>query len=862
MKVVSIANYIEKRGGFKTGDRVVLLFPNGVEFAATVYACWFLGLVPIPVQMPEPSRLHEDIGLLMGLLAELKISNLIGNQATEELMKQKTTMIHVKANIGPRQDTSLPTVFNVSKAPKMTKNLGKESGYSAPPSNSLLRTAPAMVFVHYSTDMRRTLVKVSHSALMAQCRAQKVQCRFKTGRPILSCWKNFSSLGLLYSCALGVYVGAPTAMIQYSDFSASPHIYFEALEKHGIRDALLSHAMLEQAISVPESITPMSFNFIGVKNFLVGSEGRPRIDISHGIERRFAQSRLEKTVINTMFGHMINPMVTTRAYMNIEPVRLHLSLKSLRRGTVQITTEQEDPTGVWVEDSGIPVCGTTVAIVNPETREICLSREIGEIWVSSDANVQSYQGAAREHGSRSLSNASPLSVEASNGVDKSGEPASPSDLNSRYNVTIAGGDARISYVRTGEIGFLWNYSKESFNGGKPTSLLFVLGSIGETFEVNGLMHFPKDIEATVEKSHPNIAPNGSIVFQADQAVVCVVQVRQPDVTIVNMTMSVMHQVLEKHQFMPDVIAMVGEGVLTKNRYGEKQRGKMLSLFMSAKMPLLYIHYPRGSLPKSVPEQMQPAPMTPLMGRGSGAPNHMPSSSNSQTEKPSSIRSNRSTTSRTSMASMRSVRSFIGTMAVIVGLALLGAVGLFVSTMDTPDGYNFKSVKDRYNNPNRGNDPADQNVHLQGPSNIQWRDAGQPDLTGQPLSKNPGRRPKTVQKVIEDAKGFYQRIVKQRHENLAANHYGTTSFDPWFVLMYWWWYFPPSFVCPHDIQRVGPLSDGGKWICGMSLYEEKPRSKCVLYSFGVNHETRFEGEMLDRTDCEIWAYDASVSEMGP
>ncbi|KAG0346865.1 hypothetical protein BG004_000670 [Podila humilis] len=660
IKVVSIANYIEKRGGFKSGDRVVLLFPNGIEFAATVYACWFLGLVPVPMQMPEPTRLHEDIGLLMGLLIELNTTTLIGNAATEELMKQKTTMIHIKANIGPRQDTLLPTVFNVSKAPKATKNLGKESGYSAPPSNSLIKTSPAMVFVHYSTDMRRTLVKVSHHAIMAQCRAQKVQCRFKTGRPILSCWKNFSSLGLLYSCALGVYVGAPTAMIQYSDFIASPHIYFEAIEKHGIRDALLSHAMLEQAIAVSEPTSSMSFNFTGVKNFLVNSEGRPRIDISHGIERRFTQSRLEKTVINTMFGHMINPMVTTRSYMNIEPVRLHLSLKSLRRGTVQITTEQEDPTGIWVEDSGIPVCGTTVAIVNPETREICLSREIGEIWVSSDSNVQSYHGAGRGQGGRSLSNASPLSVEASNGAVAKGDPSSsPSDMNSRYNVTIAGGDARISYVRTGEIGFLWNYSKESFNGGKPTSLLFVLGSIGETFEVNGLMHFPKDIETTMEKAHPNIAPNGSIVFQADQTVVCVVQVRQPDVTIVNMTMSVMHQVLEKHQFMPDVIAIVGEGILTKNRHGEKQRGKMLSLFMSAKMPLLYIHYPRGSLPKSVPEQMQPsAPMTPVMGRlGASGPSHS-STSGSQSEKPSSIRSNRSTTS---MASMRSVRSFIGTM---------------------------------------------------------------------------------------------------------------------------------------------------------------------------------------------------------
>lgn len=49
---------------------------------------------------------------------------------------------------------------------------------------------------------------------------------------------------------------------------------------------------------------------------------------------------------------------------------------------------------------------------------------------------------------------------------------------------------------------------------------------------------------------------------------------------------------------------------------------------------------------------------------------------------------------------------------------------------------------------------------------------------------------------------------------------------------------------------------------MSLYEDEPRSKCVIYSFGVNYETRFEGEMLDRTDCEIWAYDASVTEMGP
>ncbi|OAQ26259.1 hypothetical protein K457DRAFT_705455 [Linnemannia elongata AG-77] len=85
---------------------------------------------------------------------------------------------------------------------------------------------------------------------------------------------------------------------------------------------------------------------------------------------------------------------------------------------------------------------------------------------------------------------------------------------------------------------------------------------------------------------------------------------------------------------------------------------------SSNRPLLHIHYPRGSLPKSVPEQMQPStPMTPVMSRlnsGYGGSNSIPSVSvgNGHPEKPSSIRSNRS---NASMASMRSVRSFIGTM---------------------------------------------------------------------------------------------------------------------------------------------------------------------------------------------------------
>ncbi|EKD21436.1 hypothetical protein MBM_00549 [Drepanopeziza brunnea f. sp. 'multigermtubi' MB_m1] len=89
----------------------------------------------------------------------------------------------------------------------------------------------------------------------------------------------------------------------------------------------------------------------------------------------------------------------------------------------------------------------------------------------------------------------------------------------------------------------------------------------------------------------------------------------------------------------------------------------------------------------------------------------------------------------------------------------------------------------------------------------------------------------------------------------------------------WDFFPASWTCPHDIQRIGRLGDGGKWVCGMSIYESKPRPAVsnthllawpdtVIYSFGVNDESTFEAEMLARIpSAQIYAYDYSVERIG-
>lgn len=173
-------------------------------------------------------------------------------------------------------------------------------------------------------------------------------------------------------------------------------------------------------------------------------------------------------------------MVTTRSYMCIEPIELWLDLRSLRQGLIYPVDPDSDPTALLLQDSGMVPVNTQIAIVNPETCTLAHVGEYGEIWIQSDACAQGYYKSKQEFDSE------------------------------RLNGRIADGDPTVPYVRTGDLGFLHTVTRPIGPAGQPVEMqvLFLLGGIGETFEVNGLNHFPMDIENSVERCHRNIVNGG------------------------------------------------------------------------------------------------------------------------------------------------------------------------------------------------------------------------------------------------------------------------------------------------------------------------------------------------------------------
>ncbi len=173
-------------------------------------------------------------------------------------------------------------------------------------------------------------------------------------------------------------------------------------------------------------------------------------------------------------------MIASRSYMCIEPLELWLDPRALRRGLIIPVSPDTEPFALLVQDSGMVPVSTQIAIVNPESNRLCYVGEFGEVWVQSEACAYGFYGSK-----------DPLDAQ-------------------RFDGRTIDGDPGVRYVRTGDLGFLHNVSRPIGPGGAQVEMqiLFVLGSIGETFDVNGLSYFPMDIENSVEKCHRNIAPNG------------------------------------------------------------------------------------------------------------------------------------------------------------------------------------------------------------------------------------------------------------------------------------------------------------------------------------------------------------------
>ncbi|RMZ92038.1 hypothetical protein DV736_g707, partial [Chaetothyriales sp. CBS 134916] len=548
LRVASVAMYLKNKVKLKPGDHVVLMYTHSEEYVFAVYASIVLGLIMIPVAPLDVNRLSEDAPAYLHIVADMGVKAVLCNHDVDQLFKQKLVSQHLKQS-AQYLKTHIPPVFNTTKPSKQShgcRDLGLtiDQSWTSP-------TNPVLIWTYWTPDQRRISVRLGHDTILGMCKVQKETCQMTSSKPVLGCVRSTMGIGFIHTVLMGVYNGSRTYLLSPLDFAQNPQILFLALSRYKVKDTYATAQMLDFAMS---RIQPKGFSLHELKNMMIINEGRPRQDLFMKVKTHFAQTRIERTVSNTIYSHVLNPMIASRSYMSIEPIELWLDTRALRRGLIFPVDPDSDPSTLLVQDSGMVPVSTRIAIVNPETCQLCRVGEFGEIWVQSEACAKSFY----------------LSKQA---FDEE-----------RFNGRIYGGDPNSLYVRTGDLGFLHTVTRPIGPGNQPVEMqiLFVLGSIGETFDVNGLNHFPVDIENSVEKCHRNITPGGCAVFQAGGMVVVLVEVYRK-AYLASIVPVIVNAILNEHQIVVDIVAFVGQGDFPRSRLSEKQRGKILANWVTRKL---------------------------------------------------------------------------------------------------------------------------------------------------------------------------------------------------------------------------------------------------------------------------------------
>ena len=194
------------------------------------------------------------------------------------------------------------------------------------------------------------------------------------------------------------------------------------------------------------------------------------------------------------------------------------------------------PSGPWVS-SGASTGAMQIRIVDPVTLHGRSDGEIGEIWVAGESVALGYWNK-------------------------------PGDSAATFRAFIAGTNEG-PFLRTGDLGCI-NHRH-----------LFVTGRIKDVLIVRGVKHYPHDIEATAEQSHPALRAGCCAAFAVDregeERVAMVAEIEPRFMATAGAAASthaisaIRRAVADAHQVSLHAIALVAAGSLPKTTSGKLQR---------------------------------------------------------------------------------------------------------------------------------------------------------------------------------------------------------------------------------------------------------------------------------------------------
>ncbi|HEY6722928.1 MAG TPA: fatty acyl-AMP ligase, partial [Polyangiaceae bacterium] len=508
----------------RPGQPVLLLYPLGLDFVTTYFACLHAGVTPVPLDPgagpAAQARLRAvatDCGAELALVPAGKTRPMLDDLHLEQWS---------------------PELWSGAPAPAFDDLESERQRQRAPGS-------PALALLQYTSGSTGASkgTRISHANLMANM--AMLQSVFGTSsRTVIVTWLPvFHDMGLIGNVLHAVYLGAHAVLLPTVTFLKRPERWLQAVTRFRATfsgapnfayDLCVDRVSAERCTELDLSSWEVAFN---------GAEP-VRARTLERFAGRFAASGFRRSSFVPTYGLAEATLVVSGNHAS-SPVIVHVDAEQLRHGRVQLVSGAAEGAAPAVGVGGVAHGDQRLRIVDPVTLVACEPDRVGEIWVSGAHVSEGYhrQGHAQQS-----------------------DPAFGARLP---------GDARC-YLRTGDLGFLSNGE------------LFITGRHKDLIIVRGRNLYPQDLELTAECVAPDLRKGASAAFEAGREgeghVVVVVEVEPRHRTSPEALAATVAAELQREHELPAVeVVVVRRASVPKTTSGKVQRRACRQLLASGSL---------------------------------------------------------------------------------------------------------------------------------------------------------------------------------------------------------------------------------------------------------------------------------------
>jgi len=519
------------------GDRVLLLFPPGLEFVVGFLGCHYGGVVPVPTYPPRFNRPQPRLAAIAGDASPTAVLTVPSFAAKAEELCRFTPGLH-------------PIPWLTVEGLEEPEDAELAAAWKPPPVDP--ERLALLQYTSGSTSAPKG-VAVTHANLLHNQGA--IQAAFGTRREsVIMTWLPvYHDMGLIGGVLQPLYAGARCVMASPLSFLQRPARWLEVVSRYRATvsggpnfayELCLEKVGEEQRAALDLASWEVAFN---------GSEP-VRAETLDRFAEVFGDCGFRRRSFYPCYGLAESTLFVSGGDPGAGPRTARVDPAALERNEVVIAGSAvgDGPRGEGssrpLVGCGRPRGGQRLVIVEPESGRRCPPGRVGEIWISGPSVARGYWNQ-------------------------------PEATASGFGARLAGEPSAGPFLRTGDLGFL--------DGDE----LYVTGRLKDLIILRGQNLYPQDLELTAERAHPALRPGCGAAFSvevgSEERLVLAHELhRRHDADLETVAGAVRRAVAEEHEANVYDVVLLRIGTLPKTSSGKVRRQSCRDRYLRGELVVL------------------------------------------------------------------------------------------------------------------------------------------------------------------------------------------------------------------------------------------------------------------------------------